>query len=991
MPGELKGEINTEGKVNLYKIFMNKERIKKLILKYEKLSDSEKKKYNEQQTKDHFIRPLFEALSWNFEEDVWPETEVSRKRVDYAFKIDGVTKFYVEAKALAINLDEERWAEQAINYSWHKSVPWVILTDFEGIKVFNTEWDVPDIQSCRFIEISYREFLTSNKLHWLSRDSFVKGVLDKKADEVGRKPKRIIIDEQLAGDLVRWRETLYKDLKAYNFKTIDDKKILETVQTILNRLIFIRTLEDRNIEDIVLQPLVREWEEKRGIKANDLLRSLNKAFRKIDKDYDSGLFEKGICDFLGEKIDADDNTFVEIIDELYRTKGKKIRYNFADIPADIFGSIYEEYLDHIQKGDEVNKKTGKRKSQGIYYTPRYIVDYIVENTIGEILKNKTESEINNLKILDPACGSGSFLNRAYQKLIDYWQNRKLKRVSAKCDKLKKFSETYNKKHGNPLSSAEKMIILRNNIFGVDLDLEAVELARLNLLLKMVSERIKLPNLINNIQDGNSLISGSEKELKKYFGKKWRDKKPFNWREKFSEIFAQGGFDVVIGNPPYIKEFVSKDAFEGLKVSPYYQGKMDIWTMFACISIDLLKEGGILSFIAPNNWISNAGASIFRNKILTGGELKTFIDFGDYKVFKDAGIQTMILIFEKKKPREKYTVDYLKISDKNISENKLISDIFGEKIKINIEPKKLIDKNLTFAEPGYELILEKIRSKKNFELMDEEISNGIHHHHDSVNKERQKILGDNFSVGDGIFVLSDSEKQKMQLNKKELDIIKPSYTTEQLGRWYGNQHNKEWVIYTDSSFKDLNKIYSYLNIKKHLDKFKAVITSDNKPYGLHRAKKEKFFKGEKIIALRKSPSRPIFTYVDFDSYVSATFYIIKTIRANQKYLVAMFNSNLIAYWLRNKGKMQGNNYQLDKAPLVDIPICIGDKEQQKTMIDLVDKILKLNKELQKLDPILYNNEYNDIKKKIEKTDREINRKVYELYGLTEKEIKIVENN
>ncbi len=144
-----------------------KEKIRKLIVKHEGLSEEQKKKYNEQQTKDHFIRPLFEALGWNFEDDVWPETDVSGKRVDYAFKLEGTTRFYIEAKALSVNLEEDRWAEQAIGYAWHKNVPWVILTDFETIKVFNTEWDEPNIQSCRFIELNYKDYLDSKKIWWL--------------------------------------------------------------------------------------------------------------------------------------------------------------------------------------------------------------------------------------------------------------------------------------------------------------------------------------------------------------------------------------------------------------------------------------------------------------------------------------------------------------------------------------------------------------------------------------------------------------------------------------------------------------------------------------------------------------------------------------------------------------------------------------------------------------------------------------------------------
>src|SRR3989344_5732842 len=141
----------------------------------------------------------------------------------------------------------------------------------------------------------------------------------------------------------------------------------------------------------------------------------------------------------------------------------------------------------------------------------------------------------------------------------------------------------------------KMQILTNNLYGVDLDEQAVEIAKLNLLVAALEDRAKMSDL-DNIRVGNSLISGTDEELKKRFGKDWRDKKPFNWEKEFPEVFKRGGFDVIFGNPPYIKEFVSKSAFDGLHDSPYYQGKMDLWTMFGCISIDLLKEGGTTSFI-----------------------------------------------------------------------------------------------------------------------------------------------------------------------------------------------------------------------------------------------------------------------------------------------------------------------------------------------------------------------------------------------------------
>ncbi len=956
------------------------QQITRLIEKYKKLTPAARKGYNESMTCKDLILPLFQALGWdvynNFSNnEVSSETQVSGKRVDYSFHLNNITKFFLEAKKIDVDLKEERWAEQAVMYAWHKSVPWAILTDFESIKVFNAEWDEPNIERSIIFEISYKNYLTDERLWLLSKQSMKIGELDKYAAENFQKPKREPVDKQLSADLVNWREILFENLKGYNEgKLLTDKQLSEAVQRMLDRLIFIRTTEDKGIENKYLQELGRIYKENK--KGFSLTEELKKLFKNYDEWYNSKLFQNHICDVL----EYEDSFLADVIKELYKNK-KGTRYDFASINADVLGSIYEQYLGQIQKENGKEKKSSKRKSQGIYYTPRYIVDYIIQNTLGEVLKNKPAHEAMKIKVLDPACGSGSFLIKTFEVLDEH-----IKR------------EWHQKGTDSTINYARKLPILTSSIYGVDLDAEAVEIAQLNLLLKTLERRECLPNLMHNIECGNSLISGTEAELKKHFGDNWKDKKPFDWKEKFKDVFGQGGFDVIIGNPPYIKEFVDKSAFDGLHNNPYYQGKMDIWTLFGCVAVDLLKEGGLFSFIAPNNWLTNVGASIFRNKILSEGEIINFIDFGDFKVFDEAGIQTMIFVFRKTKPREVYDINYSKIIDKNIIKEDLIKFLNSDKnleiqgiqnFKIQFKPKEFLNKLISFVGSDKEDILKKIEAKRNFELQDEEISNGIHHHHDTVNKERQKILGDNFHIGEGIFVLSDAEKENISFTKKELEIIKPSYTTDEIKRWYADSHNKEWVIYTDSSFKDLNKIESYPNIKKHLDKFNKVITSDNGPYGLHRAKKENFFIGEKIIVLRKC-TIPTFTYVNFDSYVSATFYIIKTNRIDQKYLTAILNSSLIAFWLKNKGKMQGNNYQLDKAPLMNIPIYISDKNQQKIIIDLVEKITEQNKKLKKFDPILDEEEYKELKIEIDKIDKEIDKKIYELYGLTEKDIKIVES-
>ncbi len=438
---------------------------------------------------------------------------------------------------------------------------------------------------------------------------------------------------------------------------------------------------------------------------------------------------------------------------------------------------------------------------------------------------------------------------------------------------------------------------------------------------------------------------------------------------------------MIANPPYIKEYTNRDAFEGFRHSPYYQGKMDIWYGFACKMLDLLKPKGIECFIAQNNWITSAGASIFRDKVLAESEIKVFTDFGNYKVFETAGIQTMIYVLQKSTPNNKYELKYSVLQNDRIGKAELIdflvfseSDLNSEKFLFSLTPTTLKGKPFTFNNNTASDILERIKLKGNLYLTEKEVANGIHPHYDFVSKKIAEESKGKFEKGDGIFGLSNIEKRDLNLSKEELKFVKPYYTTEELERYYANPKNKLWIIYTGSEFKNPKAIQPYPNLKKHLDRFKNVITSDNKPYGLHRAREERFFLGESIIAQRKCPNRPSFTYTDFNCYVSATFYVIQTRRLNMKYLTALLNSKLIAYWLRNKGKMQGNNYQIDKEPLLAIPLIKPSESISKELEKIVTKILERKTE---------GKESNALEQEIDKV-------VYQLYDLTDEEIAIIEN-
>ncbi|EAJ9349132.1 class I SAM-dependent DNA methyltransferase [Campylobacter coli] len=465
--------------------------------------------------------------------------------------------------------------------------------------------------------------------------------------------------------------------------------------------------------------------------------------------------------------------------------------------------------------------------------------------------------------------------------------------------------------------------------------------------------------------------------------------PFEWRFEFPEILDDDGnfkgFDLIIGNPPYIKEAENKELFTNTKKLRTYQGKMDIWYHFVGRGFDILKNNGYLAFIATNNWVTNSGAKKLRNIVLEESQILSLVDFSSFMVFDSASIQTMIMSFQKTKPPKNYEFHFAKITTQTPIYEDALSLLKNEKtqnneiLKINLTPKKFIDKTLNFTKSDYEELFNKIQKYGKFYLEEREVAQGIVYPQENINKKSLEILGNNFYLGQGIQKLTNEEVENLNLLKNEKILLKPIFESDNIQKYFVKRYNYFWVIYTNSSFKNPNSMDDYPNLKKHLDKFQNVITSDNKPYGLHRARDEKFFTGSpRIVALRKCVGEPKFSYVDFDCYVSATFYVIKTQRINVKYLTAILNSKLIAFWLKHKGKMQGNNYQIDKEPLLNIPIVTINSKNQKIadeLINLVDEILKVKEQ--------------DKNANTQELENKINSLVYKLYNLTEDEIKIIE--
>ena len=433
------------------------------------------------------------------------------------------------------------------------------------------------------------------------------------------------MSQHLFDDLKSWRHDLFTHLRAYN-RIWSPAQIDEAVLRILNRLIFIRAAEDREVEPRRLQPLLRELQE-RG-RSGQLLNELKKLFREFDATYDSELFARHFSD----ELDSESKPFETLIEGLY---GKSyILYNFNAIDADVLGTAYEQYLGHViadPDAAEVVEKRAKRKSQGIYYTPTFVVKYIVQQTLGRYLEEHGYTPSRPMRVLDMACGSGSFLIEAFDVL-----DRHVARMRGQA-------------HGkgeDVLDYARRIEILTQCIYGVDKDEQAVAVACLNLLLKALHAREKLP-MLENIRAGDSLISGTPDELKVAFGPDWKEKKPFNWETEFPEAMRDGGFDVIVGNPPYVNVFNlpvdDVDFYQNYYKT--FKNKYDLYGFFIERAIRLLREGGQIGFITSRTWFSLESFVKLRQFLLEVG-LIIQIGLTPSQTFADATVETAIVIFQK---------------------------------------------------------------------------------------------------------------------------------------------------------------------------------------------------------------------------------------------------------------------------------------------------------------------------------------------------------
>lgn len=652
-----------------------KDELSRLVNLFEKkanLYDAEN--YDEASLRNDFLTPFWRALGWDTENregasqllrEVEIETRVDiagkKKRADYIFRTNGISRFVCEAKQPSEDLSRKN-AYQTQRYAFNLGLFPAILSNFKSMQLFfvggkpDQNEPFPVYQTWH-----HSEYKASASELWnlFARESVAAGSLDKIVSNLKKKPmpgkarqgwlwipQRVrTVDEVFLAYIEDQRVALARDLidqnKGYEW---DDATLNECIQRVLDRILFIRICEDRDIDTgKTLEQIQRDWQ---SIEVNrpSLYSMVVSHFTALAVTFNGALFNEG---HESEKLKVSDAYLTSIIHEL---SSEDSDYLFATLPVEILGSVYERFIGKmigVTKSGKLKPpeyKEAVRKTEGVYYTPRYIVDYIVEQTVGKMLDDKDPKGVSKLRFLDPACGSGSFLIRVFERICEHYIEWFRQNPNAQRKEL-----CYKDSQGGlHLTTHLKRRIMRENVFGVDLDSQAIEVTMLSLYLKILEGETRstlglnyslfpketfLPDLSHNVRLGNSLIANDYFDLFAQEGE--REKvKPFDWDVEFSEILKAGGFDAVVGNPPYVTgEFMADEQIEYLK--NHYTaafGKFDLYMVFLETAIKLHKKSGMVGFIIPNKFMFTKSGKGLR-AILSKQPLKEIVDFGDSGVFE----------------------------------------------------------------------------------------------------------------------------------------------------------------------------------------------------------------------------------------------------------------------------------------------------------------------------------------------------------------------
>jgi hypothetical protein len=990
-----------------------------LVERFERNSEAYKSgNYNETQVRREFIDPMFKALGWDIDneqgyaeayKDVIHEDAIkvgeATKAPDYCFRIGGTRKFFLEAKKPSVDIKHDvSPAFQLRRYAWTTKLPLSILTDFEEFAVYDCRFKPDQKDNAargRIFYIPYTEYAT--RWHEIaaifSRDAVLKGSFDKYAESSKAKRGTADVDSEFLLTIEAWRKELAENLALRN-KKLSQRELNFAVQRIIDRIIFLRICEGRGLEN---------YGKLRALAGADgIYARLGDLFQQADDRYNSGLFhfraEKGRHEPPDEftlKLDLDDKLLRQILKSLYYPESP---YVFSALSADVLGQVYEQFLGKVIRLTEghrakVDDKPEVKKAGGVYYTPTYIVEYIVQNTVGKLLEGKTSRQAAKLKLLDPACGSGSFLLGAYEYLLKWHLDFYSNDIPAKWAKGSKPVLVQSSGGGWKLAIAERKRILLDIIFGVDIDAQAVETTKLSLLLKVLegetSQSLQpellheraLPDLGDNIKCGNSLIGPDfyQQELTLLDDDQRYRINVFDWQAEFSEIFKTGGFDAVIGNPPYVRqETLSefKDYFETHYEA--FDGVADLYAYFMEKGVKLLREGGLFSIIVSSSFLRATYAEPLRRTLKKYTAAQRIVDFGGLAVFANAK-DTYVCIPILAKGGKQKTVEVSKVH--SLETRQLTEYVTSNHFTI---PSERLSPEAWSLKSDEEATVFAKLVKAGKPLGDY--------------VERRLFYGIKTGLNDAFVIDSETKRRLIAKDKRSADLIHPLLGGEDIRRYIFNPKD-QWIIFPRRGVN----IDRYPAIRDHLAQWKEDLTP-KKDKNAKRGRKPgryewyeiqddvayyEVFDGPKLIFpdIAKGPR----FCLDMDGYYLAnTAYCLGT---EDRYLLGILNSRLFWFAISNIsipfGIRAGEyRYRLIYQYMEKVPIRVidhaevSDKIRHDQMVNLVEQILKLHNGLALAKTP---QERTTLERQLAATDAQINKLVYDLYGLTPEEVRVLENS
>ncbi len=631
---------------------------------------------------------------------------VGVRRPDYSFRVAGERRFFVEAKRPSVDINSPRPIYQVKSYGWNARTPIALLTDFEDLLVFDCRYrpalDESQTGLVPEFKLNFGQFVEHWDLLWdtFSRDAVAEGSLASFAEEIADRKGQLPVDVVFLSDLGRWRQTVARDL-AKNNTQLDVWQLNDATQLTLDRVVFIRVCEDRDLEPAeVLRPL---------LDSDDPYGAFIRALGPLRASYNGGLLDPSFADGLTVSADV----FKRLLQGLYTPWAP---YRFDALGVEILGSIYERALGSMvtledDRSVKVELKPEVRKAGGVYYTPQWVVDEIVRLTIDPLVAGKRPAQLKEFRVLDPACGSGSFLLGAYDRLIRHFEEYYTAHPTV--DRKMHFEDHRGQRR---LTTAAKAHLLRNSIFGVDVDPAAVEVTTMSLYLKSLEsdapEYVRsqvqltgaiLPTLTENIRCGNSLVSTDyyqQAELAQLDAFEEHRLRPFKWdsdKEGFGKVLADGGFDAVIGNPPYFNVDASYGA--GHPVAAYlktaysaiWQDKTDIYYFFLTKGVALARQR--LGFIVSRSFLEADKARRTRGNLAGAARLDHVADMDGFRVFADAGIATTIVVFDTTSPHGESEVSVRRLDSaayraeevvEGLRQNRAPFEVFSRKAKLGAD-------------------------------------------------------------------------------------------------------------------------------------------------------------------------------------------------------------------------------------------------------------------------------------------------------------------